>query len=332
MCPMQYFIEYNLGIRSPSNQKADKGTIVHKVLEILAHIKLCNQQKEPIYVDDIIGKIDTKKYNLDDIIEQVYNYYSSTFKHHTWTAKDYKDCRLWVNKALSDHDTNFDPRNRDILQPEQHFDIVIEKPWAYYKYKIKNDILEGYLALKGTIDLITKVNDDTIEIIDWKTGRRLDWATGQEKTLEKLQNDPQLRLYHYAVSRLYPKMEHIIFTINFINDGGAFSVCYDKNDLPKTEDMIRQKFNAIKDTQIPQLNKSWKCTKLCHFGKTTFEKSHVLPILEYRDGQITPVDTYMTKCEQVKHDVELKGLNNVIDEYTAPGYTVGKYKAPGSAE
>ena len=39
MCPQQYMMEYILGIRSPSNQKADKGTIVHKVMEILAYIK-----------------------------------------------------------------------------------------------------------------------------------------------------------------------------------------------------------------------------------------------------------------------------------------------------
>lgn len=332
MCPMQYFLEYNLGIRSPSNKKADKGTILHKVLEILAYIKLYEQNNTLIYNDDIIGDINIKKYNLDTITEQVYKYYTSQFKHHEWEVKDYKDCRLWVNKALEAHNGTFDPRNRNILQPEQHFDIVINKPWAYYKYVTKNENLEGYLALKGTIDLITKVDDNTIEIIDWKTGRRLDWATGEEKTLAKLQNDPQLRLYHYAVSQLYPKIEHIIFTINFINDGGAFSVCYDKADLPKTEDMIRIKFDTIKNTKVPQLNKSWKCNKLCHFGKTTFENSHILPILEYRDGQLTKVDNYMTKCEQVKHDIDLKGINNVIDEYTLPGYTVGKYKAPGSAE
>jgi hypothetical protein len=332
MCPMQYFIEYNLGLRSPSNKKADKGTICHKVLEILAHIKLCTQNNQTIYVDDIIGDVDINKYNLTHITEQVYKYYTSQFKHHVWENKDYKDCLLWVNKAITDHNGDFDPRNRDILQPEQHFDIVINKPWAYYKYKTKNEDLEGNLAIKGTIDLITKVNDDTIEIIDWKTGRRLDWATGEEKTLAKLQNDPQLRIYHYAVSALYPNMSHIIFTINFINDGGAFSVCYDKSDLPKTEDMIRQKFETIKNTKVPQLNKSWKCNKLCHFGKTTFENGHILPILEYRDNQLCKVDTTMTKCEQVKHDIELKGIENVIDTYTMPGYTVGKYKAPGSAE
>ena len=647
MCPMQYFIEYNLGLRSPSGIKADKGTIVHKVLEILAHIKLCTQSNQTIYVDDIIGDVDINNYNLTHITEQVYQYYTSQFKHHVWENKDYKDCLLWVNKAITDHNGHFDPRNRNILQPEQHFDIVINKSWAFYSYKTPQGNLEGNLAIKGTIDLITQVDDDTIEIVDWKglpintclptpngwttmgevlvgdkvfdqyghqcsvigkskvktkdcyritfddktsvvcddehlwklssgetvcvtelnngdtinvckplicddielpiepyllgvwlgdgrnrrcelsgndveifeeieklgyklgkicsdkrsnnktvtvlkmtdklrslnllnnkhipeiffrasfnqrldllrglmdtdgnintkrkqavftscnrrlsddvkhllltlgqrpnqsfinrntnfkndvnifpiafrpinlnpfllsrkadkvdvnwgsgrssvrrivsieksiiqktqcisvdspdntylctenfipthnTGRRLDWATGQEKTLEKLQHDPQLRMYHYAVSHLYPQIDHIIFTINFINDGGAFSVCYDKTDLPKTEDMIRQKFETIKNTTKPQLNKSWKCNKLCHFGKTTFENSHILPILEYRDNQLCKIDTTMTKCEQVKHDIELKGIENVIDTYTMPGYSVGKYKAPGSAE
>ena len=188
------------------------------------------------------------------------------------------------------------------------------------------------MAIKGTIDLITKVDDNTIEIIDWKTGRRLDWATGEEKTLAKLQNDPQLRIYHYAISQAYPNIEHIIFTINFINDGGAFSVCYDKTDLQKTEDMIRKKFEIIKNTTKPQLNKSWKCTKLCHFGKSTFENTHILPILEYRNGQLCKIDSFMTKCEQVKHQIELKGIDKVVDEYTMPNFTVGKYKAPGTTD
>lgn len=331
-CEMQYFAEYVLGIRSPSNKKADKGTICHKVLEILAHIKLCMQNGQDTYNDDILGDISVEKYNLNTIIEQVYKYYTSQFKHHEWQVKDYKDCHLWVNKALSDHNATFDPRNRNILQPEQHFDIVIKKPWSHYVYKTKDGIVEGDLAIKGTIDLITSIDENTIEIVDWKTGRRLDWATGEEKTLAKLQNDPQLRIYHYAVSQLYPDIEHIIFTINFINDGGAFSVCYDKSDLPKTEDMIRRKFETIKNTQVPQLNKSWKCNKLCHFGKTTFESSHILPILEYRDNQLCKVDEPMTKCEQIKHDIGIKGIDVVVDEYTSPGYSVGRYKAPGSAE
>jgi CRISPR/Cas system-associated exonuclease Cas4 (RecB family) len=332
MCPMQYFIEYNLGIKSPSNKKADKGTICHKVLEILAHIKLCMQNNTAIYTDDILGDINISKYKLNTIIEQVYSYYTKQFKHHTWEVVDYKDCHRWVYKAMESHNGTFNPLNRTIVQPEQHFDICIEKPWAKYKYDTKDGVIEGNLAIKGTIDLITSVDDSTIEIIDWKTGRRLDWATGEEKTLAKLQDDAQLRIYHYAVSKLYPSIDHIIFTINFINDGGAFSVCFEKNDLLKTEDMIRKKFETIKNTKIPQLNKSWKCNKLCFFGKTTFENTHVSPIKEYRENELCKIDQTMTKCEQVKHDIFIKGIDKVIEQYTMPGYSVGKYKAPGSTE
>ncbi|MEX0595125.1 MAG: hypothetical protein WD512_01405, partial [Candidatus Paceibacterota bacterium] len=89
---------------------------------------------------------------------------------------------------------------------------------------------------------------------------------------------------------------------------------------------------TIKKAQIPKLSKTWKCTKLCHFGKTTFENSSLLPIIEYRDGQVVPKDKFMTKCEQIRHDIAIKGITNVVDEYTTPGYSIGKYKAPGSIE
>jgi hypothetical protein len=332
MCEQQYFIEYVLGLRSPSNKKADKGTIVHKVLEILACIKQALQNSQDIIIDDVIGNIDIHKYCLESIIKQVYNYYTSQFKHHTWEHKDFKDCHAWVYKALQYNNGAFDPRNRVIVQPEQHFDLPINKDWASFKYDTKDGVLEGKLAIKGTIDLITQIDDSTLEIVDWKTGRRLDWATGQEKTLAKLQNDPQLKMYHYAVQQLYPNIEHVIVSIFFINDGGAYSICYSKDDLYSTEMMLKNKFETIKAAQVPKLSKTWKCNKLCHFGKSTFENSHVLPMIEYRDNQITPIYQPMTKCEQVKHDIELKGIKNVVDSYTIPGYTIGKYKAPGSTE
>lgn len=334
MCEQQYFIEYVLGIRSPSNKKADKGTIVHKVLEILAMMKHAHQQKINNITDDIFGDITNMQQMMDasfiySIIDKVYDYYTSRFNHHQWEEKDKQDCTKWVSKALTYNDRMFDPRHRKILQPEQHFDIVIDKPWAKYNYVINNEKVSGTLAIKGTIDLITQVDEDTIEVIDWKTGRRLDWATGEEKTQKKLEQDPQLRIYHYAVRKLYPHIKNIIVSINFINDGGAFSLCYDDDDLIKTEEMIRQKFEKIKNTKVPLLSKTWKCNKLCHFGKTSFDNTHALPILEYRDGQVCQQGQQMTKCEQIKHDIGVLGMDSVIDTYTMPGYTIGKYKAPG---
>lgn len=330
MCEQQFFAEYVLGWRGPSGHKADKGTIVHKVLEILAIIKKSEQDNVESFEDDVIGRVVVNSYNLNSIIEKVYKYYSDKTPHHKWSTKDYKDCHGWVYKAIDFNNGMFDPRKRNILCPEQHFDFEIKKPWAKYSYNIDNQKIEGNLALKGTIDLITLVNDKTIEIIDWKTGRRLDWATGQEKTIEKLEKDPQLRIYHYAIKHLYPHIENIMFSIYFINDGGPFTICFHDSDLSGTEDMLRHKFEAIKGTKKPRLNKSWMCNKLCHFGKTTFENTVVDPIQEYREGQVCNIGQTMTKCEQIKHDIDLYGIDTTMALYKHPNHVIGSYKAPGS--
>lgn len=332
MCEQQYFLEYILGFRGPSNQKADKGTIVHKVLEILAFIKQAQQDNIDTIVDNIVGQIDIANYNVQHLSDLVYEYYSTANSHHKWVDKDRIDCYNWVQKTISFNNGMFDPRNREIVCPEQKFDFEIKKPWAQYSYDTPDGKLDGYLALKGTIDLITKVNDSTLEIIDWKTGKRLDWATGQEKTLEKLQNDPQLRIYHYAIQHLYPEIEQIIVTINFINDGGPFSICYDRSDLLVTENMLRAKFDKIKASQKPKLSKTWKCSKLCHFGKSTFENTKILPIIEYRDGHTTANGKCMTKCEQVHHDMQMHGMETVIDQYKDSKHSFGFYKAPGEID
>lgn len=330
MCEQQYFGEYVLGWRGLSGQKADKGTITHKVLEILAVIKKAQQDNLDTIEDDVVGTLSTSKYNLNEIIEKVYQHYTQQTPHHKWSPKDLKDCHAWVYKAIEFNNGMFDPRNRHILCPEQHFDFEITKPWAKYSYNIGDKTLSGNLAMKGTIDLITLVNDDTIEIVDWKTGRRLDWATGEEKTQEKLEKDPQLRIYHYAIKHLYPHIKHIMFSIYFINDGGPFTICFHDSDLSETENMLRAKFEAIKSTRKPRLNKSWMCSKLCHFGKTTFENTNIEPITEYRDGQVCSVGQTMTKCEQIKHDLDLYGIDTTMELYKHPNHTFGSYKAPGS--
>ena len=329
MCEQQYFIEYVLGWRGPSNKKADKGTIVHKVLEILAFIKKAKQDNITNIVDDIAGNIDIDEYDLKQIFDKVYLHYTTNNNHHDWVAKDESECWKWVNKTLEFNNGMFDPRNRDILCPEQHFDFIIEKPWAKYKFDTNEGPLEGHLALKGTIDLITKIDDNFIEIIDWKTGRRLNWATGKEKTQECLENDPQLRIYHYAVSHLYPDVDNIMITINYINDGGPFSMCFQKKDLIKTEIMLKDKFEIIKHTKRPRLHKTWMCKKLCHFGKTTFDNTGIIPIEEYRDYQVTNQGQIMSKCEQIHHDVELHGMDSVVQQYKHPNHSFGFYKAPG---
>jgi hypothetical protein len=96
---------------------------------------------------------------------------------------------------------------------------------------------------------------------------------------------------------------------------------------------LKVTFEDIKKCKRPKLSRTWKCNKLCHFGKNTFiGNDKINPTIEYRDGQVIQNGEYMTICEQIKHDTELYGMKMVVDKYTSAGYSVGKYKAPGSVE
>ena len=57
-----------------------------------------------------------------------------------------------------------------------------------------------------------------------------------------------------------------------------------------------------------------------------------MPQIEYRENQICNMGQTMTKCEQVKHDIDLYGMQTVVQQYKSVNHSFGKYKAPGSTE
>lgn len=298
-CPQKYFLTYCLGLKEPANLKASKGNVCHKALELFARKKKCHQDKVLTYEDDNFGTVRAADINLEWAVNKSFKYYSEVENHHDWNARDYKECYVWTEKALKMNGGLFHPMNRKIIEPEQRFDFEIRKPWAAFDYDLPNgESLSGFLSIKGTMDLVVDDGPGLIEVIDYKTGRRLDWATGEEKTYKKLRYDPQLLLYHYATALLYPNAEHIFITILYINDGGPFTFAFEKKDLELTERLLRAKFESIRDAQRPQLKKSWKCTKLCLFGK----EKHKL-------------DKSKTICEFIKDETRKKGADAVFNEY-----------------
>ena len=337
-CPMQYYMEYTLGWRGPSNKKADKGTIVHKVLEICAVAKKGLQDGKKIIVDEHIGRVSTGNYKseyLNKVIARVYEYYTSRIPHHEWTEKDAKDCEKWSWKALQYNDGMVDPRNRDVVAAEPHIDINIEEDWSNYSYTINDEEVSGNLAMKGTIDLVTDLGEGVYEVIDWKTGRRLAWATGKKKPQSSMFVDPQLRIYHYAMKQMFPDISSFLITIYFINDGGAYTLHFQDKDLESTEEMLKQKFEFIKNTETPKMIRqldppqSWKCSKLCHQGMSTFEDTHVKPLKEHRPRQKTSYGETMTKCEQTRYMIKKYGIDWVTENVSHPDHQIATYQAPG---
>tara|TARA_R110002020_G_scaffold460313_1_gene678774 strand:+ start:1342 stop:2307 length:966 start_codon:yes stop_codon:yes gene_type:complete len=321
---MQYFITYVLGHRSISGKKAQLGTIVHKVMECLASCKKelqDNPAKSMSITDDAIGEIKftekklfTKKF-VADVLDSSYKHYTESCSHH-YTGADIKFCKKSVDDALSYNEGQFDPRKRNVVASEPQFDIPIEADWAKYEYEMPDGkVVKGQLAIKGTIDLVTQVDEGVIEVIDWKTGRRLNWATGEEKTYEKLLEDPQLLLYNYAISKLFPEYKQAIMSIYYIRDGGPFSMCFDKSDQEKFLGMLEKRFKQIQRNDFPQPisrnRTNFKCTKLCHFYKNKWPGTNI------------------SMCEHVEEHLKAFGEDDTVQRCSRDGFEIGYYEAPG---
>lgn len=487
MCPHSYFMEYVLGWKGRAGLAAAKGTITHKVLELFAIAQKCKQDGVSTFQDEILGNVNLDDFNattIEDLTQTVYDFYSAAESHHKWQPKDYRECVRWVHKAVNHNGGMFDPRKRNIVEPEKHFDFEIEDDWAKYHFDNNGETISGRLGMKGTIDLITEVEPGFFEMIDWKglpldaiiptpfgwstmqeiavgdivfdqngnhcnvvgkskikynkrcyrvhfndgtkavcdnehlwklidgsvvpikelkvgdkikftvklqcdhpeiqnahkkcvgmhiinggdlktrtvtliekigldrtqciavdspdntylctehfiathnTGSRKDWATGEEKDYEKLSKDPQLRIYHYAATKMFPNLEHMMITIYFIKDGGPFSMYFGPKDIEDTKQMIRDKFEYIRDTKFPELKKGWKCQKFCYFGLNKFDD----PMTETRWGQFTKIGEPMTMCQQIEYMNSKYGVDHTMKHMTKDGHKIGYYKAPGSTE
>lgn len=325
-CQQQFYLQYILGFSNEAGLAATKGNIVHKALECLAAYKLSLQNHSTSFIDDSLGMLHHEDCDPDNLIQLSYNWHREHYIDHVWDdKKDFRDCKNWMWKALSFQDGLFDPRNRKIVTPEQQFDFEIRKPWAEYSYKLPDGKrLEGYLSLKGTIDLITEVRPGIYEIIDWKTGAtRKNFATGKDKDYESLHDDAQLRLYHYAAHQLFPKIDEIMMTIYYVRAGGPYSLMLSKDDLPKTEELIRKQFDWVRKTQKPLLNpgpewsrkpKPWlagyKCHKLCKFSKQS------------------RFDPNKTECQFIRDKIYQIGIDKVTEKY-ADFEKINKYGSGG---
>lgn len=299
-CEHKYFLEYVLGFDSPTGKAACKGTMAHKVLELLALAKKAKSQGKSSFKDEF-GRLSVD-FDVEKITSKVFNHYKKQEQHLSFTAEDLRDVSRWVKKARTIHDGLFDPLNRDIIAAEQFFDFEIQEPWAFYDFKIGENNFKGNLRVRGTIDLITQLDEKTLEIIDWKTGAyRTVFPTKQLKDQKYFETDTQLQIYFWAISQLYPQYENVLITIYYINAGGPFTVMFHKHQIPEILNKLQKTFKNIVNTAIPAKNIGWHC-KIC----------------PHQYGN----------CEKIHKEIYQIGINKVTEKYFNPD-KFGIYKNPG---
>jgi len=323
-CQQSTYIQYALGLQSPSSLKATWGTISHKVLEIFAIAKKQIQdnptKKKITFKDEEVGEF---TFNVNDLLsdsfyneamDRAYNHYKVSNPNLAFNdKKDYKFCKDMVDNCIGYNNGQYDPRKVEIFKPEQSFNISLkDEDWAHFEYEGEKYILE----LKGTMDLLVKESEETLHLWDFKTGKRWDWSTGQEKTEEKLNKDLQLLMYYYCTSKLFPQFKNIVVTILFLRDGGPYSICFDTSHHDIFISRLRGLIKEMHSCKLPKPINKWRsdfrCTRLCHFYKTNWP------------GTETPI------CNHVENYIKTYGITKANNDLKREGFTTSYYQAPGS--
>ena len=322
LCRHAHMIEYVMGLKADPNIKTERGSVVHKALELLARRKFSEQQGLTSFRDEETERdYPIEQITTDFAVDEAFEHYAYRKNSpNKWTEEDRDICRKLTHHTVDFRGGMFDPRKRHVIQPEQYFDLTIDEPWAKYKYKDPHtgEEVKGTLAIKGTIDLVTEVAPGIMEYCDWKTGRRWNWACDKEKVYEHMCHDPQLLLYYYALTRLYPEYKTIFVTIFFIADGGPYTVAFDRSHVAEALWMLRRKFEDMKNTQKPKLiiydkAKAWKCRSFCYHGRNNWP------------------GTDKTICKFVEQEVVQLGVERTIAKHGKPGAAF-KYGSGGGKE
>jgi hypothetical protein len=279
-CEMKAYQVYVLGMKDKENKKANLGSAVHKALELFGRLKISDPNRKTID-DDELGRIKKEDCTVENLAEIALAHYEEKTDGLVGGKKDLETCIEWVNRAITEYNGELDPRNQNIVNVEEFFDIELQQDWAKYEYEVDGQIIKGRLHIRGTVDVIISEGDNLFRILDYKTGRRYDWGKDKIKHPDDFKNDKQLLFYFYAMRNKYKDEKRDFYvSIYYINDhvidgeivpGGIFDVVFDDSDYDRAEKMVREQFerikNAVRPKQLSSKCTHWKCKSLCNFSQ-----------------------------------------------------------------
>lgn len=260
-CPFSYYLQYILGMESKAGKAALQGNIVHKVLQFMARRKKRGKRDiDPMQLLDWAWDkltIKSPEIEIRKVTTRI-DKETDDFKE----AADFKKCRVALETVLAD--VFYNPYNLKVLDTEEWF--ALEMPGNEWK-SLNQDGKMHQFAIRGYIDLVHEIDEETIEIVDWKTGKRTSFYTQKPIDEEVLMREIQPRLYHLAAYFLYPKYKNILITFYYTNDSGPITIALSQDDLIITITALHRFFTTVKKDTLIRRNRSWQC-KMCSFERS----------------------------------------------------------------
>jgi rubrerythrin len=258
-CQWKWFLSYSLGIEDASGGAAILGNVCHDVFETMSIASI--EKKSPKHKD----------FDLKHQWDKWFNEYKEKNEEIFKTIKDDKIRKIYkgAQNLLEGKYKDYTPINPNTICAEQYFKISIKEDRFKIPDHIRSNDDQTHFSIRGFIDRIDKIDDETLEIIDYKTGSRASFMSDSKdkKDGETLRDDIQPRMYHLASKVLYPEIKNFLITFIYTTDGGPITTPMCDEDISDTKEMIYNRYMHVLNNTNPQQNKSWRC-RFCAFDKS----------------------------------------------------------------
>lgn len=170
-CPLKYKFSYIDKISVPKRPELFFGGLIHSVVQYAL-------KKDPLMPP----------------YEELISFYTKNWQSDVYADKEIEKQYFDFGKNMIFHfHGTHKPGLRNIIATEKYFAIPLNKNHE----------------LSGVMDRVDKLPIGTLEIIDYKTNKKL-------PTQEEVDNDKQLTFYNLAVKILWPETEQVKLTLYFL--------------------------------------------------------------------------------------------------------------------
>ena len=299
-CPQKYRFQEIDRIRAPKSREAIFGTLVHATLKFMF-------QRDPPFptLDEVVAYFREHWPLLETFNQDVKN---DPLKR-AWTEEDQKAYFEEGVRMLKKFYEKNAPWNFVIVDLESRFEVLVTDEKTGESH-----------VLAGIIDRIDKLPDETYEIIDYKTSKRMPSQEGLDQNL-------QLALYSLGLQKRWPHLtpEAITLSLYFLKHGEKLSTKATVATSEKTKAHILSTISEIQERMkngkefepTPSPLCDWcsyrpMCPAWRHLYRT---KSNVSEGKSPEEMNTVIKEYFELKKQEQKNETRIKELQEEIKKY-----------------
>lgn len=297
-CPQRYKFQEIDRIRVAKGKEAIFGSLIHDTLHFMF-------EKTPLYptLDEVVAHFREHWPQRGVFLEEEKN---DPLKH-AWTPEEEKAYFEDGVRMLKKFYEKNAPWNFAVVDLESRFEIALTDPKTGETH-----------ILAGIIDRIDRLPDETYEIIDYKTAKRM-------PSQEKINTDLQLSLYSLGLQNRWPHItpEEIKLSLYFIKHGVKLSARATPETTEKTKEHILKTIRDIQDKirngknfdPMPSILCNWCGYRpMCPAWKHLYKKQD--PAIKNEADATTVINEYLgLKKSEERLKKRMEELQAQIREY-----------------